>query len=235
MGCNSIVYVLTNEFMPNLVKVGMTTVSAQARANDISKGTGVPGQWVVAHSFNAGGFHEELEMSVHQALRSCKVKCFQAQEIFECSVDKAIEVIANAFKQCSKFVKTYKQSALENNQVSWSDHQARSEEIAKCSFEEYRQFKTKEKGPSLEEYKESSGINKWNEAYAARVEAERVTTSVKKVEVKPVVKPAPAPQPRVTVVEKKEQPLNLFERLWITAGSATFLYLVGCVMIAASK
>ena len=44
------VYVLSNEFMPGLLKIGMTTRSPEDRAKQIGDATGVPVPFKVEHS-----------------------------------------------------------------------------------------------------------------------------------------------------------------------------------------
>ncbi|MCS3655140.1 hypothetical protein GGQ08_003231 [Salinibacter ruber] len=45
------VYVLKNAALPDVVKIGHTTRSAEVRARELS-GTGVPGKWQVAHEIS---------------------------------------------------------------------------------------------------------------------------------------------------------------------------------------
>lgn len=81
------VYILTNEFMPGIVKVGMTTRSPALRASEISSSTGVPAPFVVARYFEysdamarEGQFHRR-----HSGAR------LQGREFFKMSVEEAIE------------------------------------------------------------------------------------------------------------------------------------------------
>ena len=46
------VYILSNELMPGIYKVGMTTIDPVVRAKEISRGTGVPGPFKVEKSFH---------------------------------------------------------------------------------------------------------------------------------------------------------------------------------------
>ena len=52
------VYVLTNEHVPDLVKVGYTSRDPRTRAAELSNVTGVPGKWIVYHSWKIENQYE---------------------------------------------------------------------------------------------------------------------------------------------------------------------------------
>lgn len=83
------IYILSNPFMPGILKIGMTTTSPQARAKELSSGTGVPAKFVVESSY----FSEDPrgdEARIHSALSSCRVN--SGREFFNCSLSDADEI-----------------------------------------------------------------------------------------------------------------------------------------------
>ena len=66
------VYVLTNEHMPGLVKIGMTTRSVEQRAEELYQ-TGVPGKFEIYWS---GLFQDcaQAEATLHHQYSSCRVR-----------------------------------------------------------------------------------------------------------------------------------------------------------------
>lgn len=73
------VYVLSNESMPGIYKVGMTTTSPQIRAKELSSATGVPTPFKVE-----GAFHCEdpsgSERDIHESLSEFRVN--ESREFF---------------------------------------------------------------------------------------------------------------------------------------------------------
>lgn len=85
------VYVLTNEFMPGIVKIGYTNRSPEKRAWELyEKRTGVPGRFRVAYRFKCNDA-KSLERKVHNALISNRVNAYR--EYFNVDVDRAKQVI----------------------------------------------------------------------------------------------------------------------------------------------
>ena len=82
------VYVLTNPELPDLVKIGYTTRSAEKRAKELS-GTGVPGTYSVAHEIHVGR-PKKVEKRVHRKLSSYRVR---NGEFFKVSPEKAARTI----------------------------------------------------------------------------------------------------------------------------------------------
>lgn len=78
------VYVLTNEHMPGLVKIGRTENDAKVRAKQL-KTTGVPSPFTVAYTAFVP-FANELERGVHEELSEYRV---DGSEFFKASVDEA--------------------------------------------------------------------------------------------------------------------------------------------------
>lgn len=91
------VYILTNESMPGLIKIGMTKVSSHQRANNLSKATGVPTPFVVAFEFFCPYF-QCVEQEVHKQLAKYRIN--PEKEFFRCSITLAQKVI----KDCAPLV-----------------------------------------------------------------------------------------------------------------------------------
>lgn len=83
------VYVLWNESMPGLYKIGRTSRSPSARAEELSGATGVPTPFMVA--FHAESHdHEQLELDIHEHFSNCRVN--GGREFF--ALDSLREAIA---------------------------------------------------------------------------------------------------------------------------------------------
>lgn len=77
------VYILTNEGMPNLVKIGYTQRTAEDRAKELyEKITGVPMPFQVAHEESCEN-PQELETLIHNELKTSRPN--KHREFFECS------------------------------------------------------------------------------------------------------------------------------------------------------
>lgn len=82
------VYILSNEFMPGIYKVGMTTISPETRAKELSSATGVP------YPFNIeAAYHCEdpalSERSIHDSLREHRIN--DSREFFQYELSDLIE------------------------------------------------------------------------------------------------------------------------------------------------
>lgn len=83
------VYILSNECMPGIYKVGMTTNSPFARAKEISSATGVPVPFKVEASFHSDS-PAETEGKIHNALRGERVN--DSREFFRISLSQLKDV-----------------------------------------------------------------------------------------------------------------------------------------------
>lgn len=81
---------MTNEAMPNLVKVGFTLKDAELRAQELSH-TGVPGKWVVKYEAFVVN-PRAVEQHAHKLLNEYSF----SKEFFSCSVKVAIAALENA-------------------------------------------------------------------------------------------------------------------------------------------
>jgi hypothetical protein len=83
------VYILTNPFMPNLVKIGHTGLLAEDRANDLFT-TGVPAPFTVEYRATTS-FYIQVENRAHEILSDRRVN--KNREFFAVSVKEAIEAV----------------------------------------------------------------------------------------------------------------------------------------------
>lgn len=86
------VYVLSNQYMPGLVKIGFTALNPYDRAMYISKSTGVPDNFEVDFAFRCID-GRKLEKMVHIHLNEFRVK--KQREFFKMEIQDAIETIIN--------------------------------------------------------------------------------------------------------------------------------------------
>ena len=84
------VYVLENETLPGLLKIGYTKLTPDERAKQISTATGVPLPYEVAWAFRCYN-GELLEGEVHHALKNYRVN--NQREFFQIGLDEVIETI----------------------------------------------------------------------------------------------------------------------------------------------
>ena len=88
MGC---VYILKNEAMPGLIKIGYTTHTAEKRADELYEGiTGVPMPFEVAHEYPCEE-PEKLERRIHRKLASHRINRYR--EFFKYPADDAIQLL----------------------------------------------------------------------------------------------------------------------------------------------
>ena len=88
MGC---VYILKNPAMPDLIKIGYTTRTAEERAKELYDGAlGVPKPFVVVH-INDCEEPQELETAVHERL--VKYRINKSREFFKYPADDAYQVL----------------------------------------------------------------------------------------------------------------------------------------------
>ena len=83
------VYVLSNPYMPQIFKIGMTTTSPESRARELSSATGVPAAFKLEAAFYS---HSPLdaEKEIHEALDDWRVN--ESREFFELDLQEIINV-----------------------------------------------------------------------------------------------------------------------------------------------
>lgn len=84
------VYILSNKYMPGLLKIGFTTLNPYDRANILSKSTGVPDDFELDFAYRCIN-GRKLEKAVHEKLSQFRVK--KQREFFSVPLNTAIEVI----------------------------------------------------------------------------------------------------------------------------------------------
>jgi hypothetical protein len=87
---DSWIYILTNKTMPNLVKIGYTDKTPDKRAEQISRGTGVPVKFNVEFAFKCFNAHA-LEFEIHKYLAPYRVN--NDREFFQLPIEEAKEAI----------------------------------------------------------------------------------------------------------------------------------------------
>lgn len=87
MGVRGWVYIISNQSMPDLIKIGFSTKDPKLRAMELNN-TGSPHAYVVEYDVLVTG-PREVEQKVHKELRSHWV----GKEWFNCSIDTAISAI----------------------------------------------------------------------------------------------------------------------------------------------
>jgi hypothetical protein len=115
------VYVMINEAMPNLVKVGFTLKDTELRAQELSH-TGVPKKWILkyeAYVINP----REVEQKAHKLLN----EYLYNKEYFKCSVEVAIDAIKEVSGDSQQFERKVDDSSFSVQQKiepyvgSWFD------------------------------------------------------------------------------------------------------------------
>ncbi len=84
------VYILSNDSLKGLLKIGSTTFGAEKRAKQLSYTTALPAPFVVVYETYVRHYME-FEKVIHRKLDAYRVN--PKREFFEISIDKTIEVI----------------------------------------------------------------------------------------------------------------------------------------------
>ena len=88
MGC---VYILKNPSMPDLIKIGYTTRTAEERAKELYEGiTGVPEPFVVVYIENCED-PQKLESVIHRKLSAYRIN--KNREFFKYPADEAYQLL----------------------------------------------------------------------------------------------------------------------------------------------
>lgn len=87
------IYILTNDSMPGLVKIGFTKNKPSERVKQINAATGVPEDFVVQYQYPCFNAHD-LEQEIHRYLESeVGNRKNKNKEFFNMTVEQAISVI----------------------------------------------------------------------------------------------------------------------------------------------
>ena len=84
------VYVLSNESLNGLIKIGFSTKDPENRAKELSGDTGVPTPFIVEYEALVDDPHG-CEQKAHKLLSEERVN--QKREFFQCTIDRAIETV----------------------------------------------------------------------------------------------------------------------------------------------
>ncbi|WP_421532005.1 GIY-YIG nuclease family protein [Lelliottia amnigena] len=93
------IYILSNPCMPGLLKIGMTTISPQARAKELSSSTGVPEKFTIEASYFSDDPRGD-EARIHAAMSEHRLN--DSREFFTCSLDIADEICRSYYLCDSK-------------------------------------------------------------------------------------------------------------------------------------
>ncbi|MGL5796622.1 MAG: GIY-YIG nuclease family protein, partial [Cetobacterium sp.] len=96
---NGFIYILTNELMDNIVKIGQTKRDIKKRCAEISSSTGVAVPYEIAY-YKEVEDCVALEREIHKYFKNCRVN--KQREFFYLSVDEVIEYIEELTIQSSK-------------------------------------------------------------------------------------------------------------------------------------
>ena len=128
------VYVLTNEAMPGLVKVGQTYKTPEIRAQELSSETGVAAQYVVVYKAFVPNY-EQVEKVVHRKLKSAG-KHYN-KEFFKCEAFEAIRHIRDSttikFEESKEDIdrKIQQQKELEEQKALVAQQEAERQKLLK--------------------------------------------------------------------------------------------------------
>ncbi len=148
-----LIYLLTNKYIPNLIKIGFTTRSIEERLKELSSGTGVPIDFECSAAFVSSSPYDD-EKKIHSELKSFRVS---NKEFFEIDLIQATKLIfeilniepAVVNKEVSQFFKNLKISKNQNlKEVNSVDGEALSrlqetinmQEEARVKYQEYEDF-----------------------------------------------------------------------------------------------
>lgn len=84
------VYILTNSAIPEMIKIGYTTSDPHTRAEQISRGTGVPIGYEVAWAYKCYK-GERIEKEVHKYFKKHRVS--PTREFFRVTLEEAKQII----------------------------------------------------------------------------------------------------------------------------------------------
>lgn len=110
------IYVLANSSMPGLVKVGRTTRSASARAQELSNVTGMPVPFIVVYEqFFADC--DSAELFVHEELARHGTRVSENREFFQAAIPDVIKAIV----RCAEILPTQMQVFGDHDDLCTTD------------------------------------------------------------------------------------------------------------------
>ncbi len=87
---NNIVYILTNEAMPDLIKIGMTSLPLEQRVAELSRPTGVPLPFDVYYAVEVENMRE-VEDALHDAFLDVRIN--PRREFFKLNPERVISIL----------------------------------------------------------------------------------------------------------------------------------------------
>ena len=124
------VYILENDSMPGLIKIGKTARNSRERAKRLSNPTGVPTPFKVVFELSSDKY-ELLEREVHRKLTQYRVD--NKREFFKCMVDIAIEAIKEIHSEHLKAADRSLSEKLQRELKS-GNHRIRDDAVSKLFF-----------------------------------------------------------------------------------------------------
>ena len=95
------VYVLSNDQMPGLVKIGFTLRSIDERIAELNSGTAVPAPFVIEGVFPSRD-PERDELQAHQELAAARLP---GREFFKATIAHAVQVVARVCGEPAKYLR----------------------------------------------------------------------------------------------------------------------------------
>ncbi|MDP8207114.1 MAG: GIY-YIG nuclease family protein [Candidatus Electryonea clarkiae] len=124
MDKNGYVYILKNESMPGLLKIGITTRSPEQRIGELSSATGVPTPFQMAYCVFVSN-HKQVEKLVHEQLSSFRK---EGKEFFEVNINEAIDLVSEIAEDNKPFYSIEcsdaKEDFLANSNLSWEEYES---------------------------------------------------------------------------------------------------------------
>ena len=87
---SNIVYILTNEAMPDLIKIGMTSMSLEQRVAELSRPTGVPLPFDVYYAVEVENMRE-VEDALHDAFLDMRIN--PKREFFKLNPERVVSIL----------------------------------------------------------------------------------------------------------------------------------------------
>ncbi|WP_435124898.1 GIY-YIG nuclease family protein [Micromonospora tulbaghiae] len=89
-GRRGVIYILANQYMPGLLKIGQTTRDPETRAREISRATGVPGDFEIIYDEIVSDV-DSAEAAIHAQLAALRVN--RPREFFRIDIRAAIRAV----------------------------------------------------------------------------------------------------------------------------------------------
>lgn len=119
------VYIIINDSMPGLIKIGHTSGTPQERAVEIC-GTGVPTPFMVATAFLFADNARNIEQLSHSILSHLRASA--SREFFKCSAEEASYAIIRAADQLNEQILKNTPTLLSNEEINNNKRRLKQEE-----------------------------------------------------------------------------------------------------------